>query len=636
MSFASPEASSESPRRRRRRGFRTRAERLASIADWTVLVLAAAAPLAGVWLFGGVRLWSVGPLSMAVLLAALIMWFRIGLSREPVALRLPPGAIPFAVFTVYGFALVPWSAVPYDAFVESLRIATYLVAGFIWLHLLSRQNRVNWLITLLFIVVGAMAWYSLILHAHGSRAVLNLERPDVYYMRASGAYFCPNHFANLLAMTIPFALGIAVGRGFPIPLRLLAAYTALLALPPLYLTQSRSGWIGIVVAIAVFVLLLAWRRSVKVFVGALAAIPAAVAAGGAAAWALSPMVRARIEDALQGNVRLSLWKDTLAMIADSPVFGFGPYSYRWVYPHYWHHMKLYFDPQFAHNDYLHLVAEYGAAGLLLIVAVVATIAWRFLKPFRRMETGRAAPLVAGLAGAAAGAMAHACFDFNFHIYGNVQVLVLMIGLTASVLYSEGVLPTRMVGPPRLRWSLAAAALSIVLLGLTGRAVASYAYALQGDFRREAIDYEASEAAYQRALRIDDGNWSAHQGLGQLLVLQAFWNRDPGTKSNQIAMAMASLETASKLNTWSTDALFGISRLHNMKGDREQALAVLGQMVEKQPHHWDFRAEYALQLRMMGRYAEALEAFRAARPPEGSEKVDLNIDFLTRKLAAEPK
>ena len=55
------------------------------------------------------------------------------------------------------------------------------------------------------------------------------------------------------------------------------------------------------------------------------------------------------------------------MIKDRPVFGHGPGSYRWLAEEYRRHMKFVNHlAEYAHNDYLQTLAEYGWVGTLLL------------------------------------------------------------------------------------------------------------------------------------------------------------------------------------------------------------------------------------------------------------------------------
>lgn len=640
MSSASPEAFSEPARgltrsavRRRSRSRSASQSAGQSAYEWVVLALVALAPWLGVWLFGAVRWWSIGPLMALSFLATALCALRYVVERDGLARRFPPGFMPLALFIFYAFLLIPRAAVPYDAHVECLKLASLWCAYWVWSELSGWQGRWRWLAAGFLLVVTVMAWYAIIQHMQGHRGVLNLIRPTDYGMRASGAFFCPNHFANLLDMTVPFALAIAASPAAGLPLRLLAGYSLLVALPPLYLTQSRSGWIGMLLGSITVIALLGLRRSVRRFLARLLVAPVVLGAAGVLVWRWSPMVQERIALALQGNIRIQLWQDTWLMIQDRFWLGWGPLSYRWVYPHYWVHMNSFLDPEYAHNDFIQAWSEFGLVGLVLAVSAVVVVAGKMVLQMRRTGSERSATLIIAFAGGLVATAAHACFDYNFHIYGNASALVMMAGLAAGSLPQNGAAPRPVAASPRHRWfALAGATLAVVALLLTTRAIAAYGISLKADFDAEDSRVEEAQAGYERALRLEPRYWQAHIGLGHLYAGQAFWNRDPETRAQQIEKAEKAYQAALAINPWEGSAAFGLSRLYNLKGQPEEALRMLRGVVEKMPYHRDYWNQLGLQLRQMGRLPEALEAFRRARSLGPNEMADLNIQSITRKLA----
>ena len=628
---AHPNASSPAHRRRRAPSI----PRSQSIVEGFALTLVAAPAVVGIWLFGAVRTWSFGTLIVLAALGAFTVMLARLIFRGDDGVRIPPGSVFGMLFLAWAIALVRGAAVPYAAWIEVLRIASYVAAYWAWTALSGRGLRWRWLLGCLLVSGTLMAWYALIQHGQESRMVLNLVRPLSYGMRASGAYICPNHFASLLEMLIPLGVALACCPAAGIPMRLLGGYSVLVILPPLFLTQSRSGWIGAVAGLTATVCVLALRKSTKRFLAVLCIAPLVVAVVAWLAWESSPMVRERVADALQGNVRLQLWQDTAEMIRAQPWTGHGPGSYRWVYPQFKRHMTAYLDPQFAHNDYLHTLAEYGAVGLLLCLAIVLAVAIRMLLALRRIDDGKNACLVAGFLGALGAALAHAFFDYNLQIFANVHVLIMIAGVTVAGLYAEGILRPVAVGARWLRpLHLAASLVAMALALFAAQAVASYAYNRRGDTRRTAMDYGAARSDYERAVRLDSRNWSPYLGLAHLLRAQSFWNLDPEARGKEAREAEAFYRESLARNPLETSALLGLAKLHAATGDQEKSLAVLEDLVAEVPFHSLYLTELGLRLRQMGRYQEALSRFLEASQIEDTDMIQINIRWLQEKMAQE--
>lgn len=596
--------------------------------DGFAMVMLAASPVLAVWLFGGMPFWAAGPLLFCCLLGAGLYGARPLFFGGKGADPWPPGFLPLLVFIAYGAAQLP-RAIPFESAVEWLKVAGAVLAYGAWTGLSREGGRWRWLLALLLLTVTLMAWYAIIQHAQGSRLVLTVERPAGYGMRASGAYICPNHFANLLALTAPMALALAMMPAAGIPLRLLAGYAALVILPPLYLSGSRSAWLGLLAGLCVTAALLGLRRGARRAWLVLLATAVALAVSSVLVWWLSPLVQARVADALTGNVRLNLWRDTLAMIADKPWWGHGPGVFRWVYPRYWHHLNIYIDPEFAHNDYLQLVAEYGVVGAALLLTALGVALVRMVGQIGRADGARGDFLCAGFVGACAACAVHACFDYNFHVYGNVQTLAVYGGITAGMLGAHG----RFVPPTLLsaRWRFGVALLPFVLLVLLSRSLLSYGLALRGEVARLKQQPDAAVEAYRLAARVAPENGLAHRGIGLARSAQTFLNFDRELKQRQAEEAAQAFQRALQLNPQDLDARFGLAQLRINMGDPQGAVAELRALVDRAPYHREYLVALGLQLRAQQQYEEALALFERAKALGNTEQIQLNIDLLRRRL-----
>lgn len=514
-----------------------------------------------------------------------------------------------------------------------MRNASYLAAFFLWTQLASHQGRWRWLLGIFMLSISVMDWYALIQHGHDSRLVLFHERPPQYEMRASGAYFCPNHFANLICIILPVCLALVTCQQAGIPLRLLSGYTLLLSLPVLLLTQSRSGWLGAVGGLLVVVCLKAWRKGTWRFLVVAVAAPLMAAGGAVAVWLVSPMVQARVADALKGNVRLNLWKDTLDLIQTQPWFGYGPGSYKWVYPHFRHHLLDYLNPEFAHNEFLHLLAETGVAGFSLLALAILFFCVRLFPFLRGASRDKDASLVAGAAGSLAACLIHAGFDYNLQLYANAQSLIAVCGITAACLFAASDLKGKVLRPV-YAWSLALA--GALLLGgvslLAFRSLIARNVTLAADQARAEVRYEAAVQGYEKALRVDASYSPAWLGLGETYRLQSFWNLDATAKAEQAAAALQGFDRAVETNPWNVDALYGKSRVLIAQGRMVEGIQVLRDIVDSVAHHPFYLCELGLRLRQTGRYEEALALFEQAQRVKPSEMAAINIRLLKAKLA----
>ena len=632
----SPGQARGSERRRRRHAVPISVRR--SVYDWVAIILLMGASVVGPFLFGAVRLWSICPLMLLVFLAAALFFTRPLLAKDLRQIQPPPGAYLWTLFLAYGLIMIRRAVSPFDAVIELVKMASYLAAYWVWAELASHHRRWRIILAVPILAVTMIAWYAIIQHAHESRMVLNVERPDTYNMRASGTYICPNHFAALLEMVMPLCLALMFTVAAEIPLRLLAGYALVLFLPVMFLTQSRSGWIGAVVGLSVTALLMALRKNRRLFLVLLITIPVLTASVGFSMWAFSPMAQERFRGALLTSpdsavqARLDLWKDTIPMIKAAPWLGRGGGSYVWVYPQFKSQTAQYLF-NYAHNEYLHMTSDYGLVGLALFAVFVVGASSVFLRMVWKASRDRDAFLTAGVLGAVAAQLVHACFDFNLHIFSNNHLLMLVAGTTAAMMYAAGDFKARKVSPPFHYVVWGGVALLCAWLALTtGQIFLSYGFHYLGDQKRERFEMDNAMRDYKRSITFYHGNWRPYIGMGHVRQSQGFWSLVPEDRQRLSEEAVGFYREAIRLNPQDMEAVFGLSKAWNVLGEQEKALECLRRTVEVERQHLFYETHLGLQLRKMGRYGEALQAFREADVKWNSETIDINIRYLQDKMA----
>lgn len=268
-----------------------------------------------------------------------------------------------------------------------------------------------------------------------------LAEKKFYLDSATGTLVNRNHFAGLLAASLPCALAWILARASRLPSgstlgrRLAAAldrrgsvtiFLSLLwavGLAGLFLSLSRAG---IAFGVAASALTAIGHRGIRTgrrLVGlallvALALVP--LAQVGAERLAARYARTAGELSSVAG--RAVVWKDTARMIAASPVLGVGFGAFDAAYP-------LVRSPavraryEHAHNDALQLVAEGGIVSALLLALLLVPL----LREIPRALTGARGPLAIGFAAGLGAMLAHALVDFNFHIPSNAALACILAG-----------------------------------------------------------------------------------------------------------------------------------------------------------------------------------------------------------------
>ncbi len=608
--------------------------------DLFVLLVLFVGAVGGVFLFGGVRVWSISLLLLFLFSAGILFYLRPFAKEELRTLKLPPGALFIVLFMVCCVARIPFAVVKYEAVFDLIQAAGVLVAYLVWTSLGARVGRWRIVFGLLIFLVTLLCWYALIQQVNGTRFVLNLVRPVQYGMRASASYMCPNHFANLLAMVMCLCLGLSLLRTAGGWLRVLAIYGLVIAVPVLFLTQSRSGWLSAAGGLSVTALLTVWRKNKRLFILILIVLPLIFAVLFGAIWFLSPVARERLEgmnlSSPDGSVgiRFMLWKDTLSMIKDHPLFGHGAGSYRWVYQHYkTHNQQLW--ARYAHNEYLQALAEYGWVGFLLLGGLALRVVWVMLRAALFAQRERERVLASVVVGVSVVVLIHALFDYNFHIFANVQVYFLITGIAASCLFASGVsIPKRLFTP--WWWVISVLMiLSCVFLQVqTSRFLASYYYVWKAKNSQQQFQYDQGIAQTQRAQHILPMDWSAYVCEAEMYRSRIMWEQNKTEKQAMGDKAMALYEKAHALNVYDFEIQHGQSVIAAAQGDQDASMNYLRGVLDCSPNELFFLNRYGIQLRLAGRLDEAMKYFQRARKLGGGHVTQVNITIINKLQAAE--
>jgi tetratricopeptide (TPR) repeat protein len=147
-------------------------------------------------------------------------------------------------------------------------------------------------------------------------------------------------------------------------------------------------------------------------------------------------------DAGQGklNFRRDMWTAAERMWQDHFWWGVGPAHYNYRFREYRpEHVQA--QPDRAHNDYLNLLADWGAAGGIIVLAGMAAFAaglWETRRHVRRAENDLGGSGMSNrfafFIGASAGLLAlavHSAVDFNLHIPANAILAVTLLALLTS-------------------------------------------------------------------------------------------------------------------------------------------------------------------------------------------------------------
>lgn len=306
----------------------------------------------------------------------------------------------------------------------------------------------------------------------------------LYGNRVYGTFFQPNVLASLIATGITLALVLLLLPGLAArPTRLngirrsilflmLAGFTTLLVC-----IQSRAGWLGGVAA--VLLLFRFGRINTTNTRGAIIALSGGIALGSA--WLLSGHALLPLADHTSSNLaRWSMLRDTLAMIIDKPLLGWGYGGFEYNFQHF----RVNQVPptpvteiaRHPHNEILLWVVEGGGIGLTgvgLMLASVGVIVRQSLQRDRRaLRAGhRMAGVPTALCLTALPMAIHTQLEYPFYL-STLHFVTFLLLLSLSDRLGTSVPAQRTLSDTtstRLSFVMAALALSVsVLAGFTLR------------------------------------------------------------------------------------------------------------------------------------------------------------------------
>jgi O-antigen ligase len=547
----------------------------------------------------------------ALTLGVLLLWLaRLWLNPRP-KLLWPP--ISWAVVAFVAYAVVRYLTcdIEYVGRKELLRILVYAGLFFAILNNLHRQETTQIIsFTLIFVAMGISlyAFYQFLTH---SNRVWHF--PVKYGGRASGTYISPNHLAGFLEMLLPLALSYTlVGRGRAMT-KIFLGYAALAIIIGIAVTGSRGSWVACSLALIALFAVLLFQRAHRLPAGLSLLL---LLSGGVWAIAQTNLFHSRINQTIVGgrlnmDVRFVLWDTAVRMWRDHPWFGVGPGHYDHRYRAY-RPSSVQLQPDYAHNDYLNLLADWGMVGSLIVwlglVALGVGIA-RIWKHVRRREDEFGLSLSNKFAYVLGGTIAllalliHATVDFNLQIPANAIIAVTLVALLSSHwrfaterYWFSVQLPGRLVASAGL---LAAA----VYLGQQEVRLGREWVWLDRAARAPELSLERA-AFLEKAGTIEPKNFATAYQLGEIYRVNVF--RGVGDDEAFTERAIAAYQRGIKNHPFDGDYYLGWGMCLDFAGRHAEAENVFLQANELDPNGYFVAAH-------VGRHFVETAEYAAARP-----------------------
>lgn len=398
--------------------------------------------------FGSVQAWAWALITGAVLLCS-TLWAWDVLDRRVLRLVWTPLYFPATILLLlaclqFTAHLSADPAATREALVKLVTdLAIFFLACQLWHDASPRRLRRLGLFVTVF--ACGLAFFGILQFFASPAMIYGIVKP-----RSGGWIFGPyvnhNHYAGLMEMLIPVALGYMIpSRPQPasqprgVLVRSLGPLAILISVASVLLSGSRGGMIALGLE-AVLVTVIAARclpstRRRRAAVGAIVGVAASAALflwldPGRISRRLGAVADLpRAPEATLGE-RLELARDALHIFRTHPWLGTGSGSFATVYPRYrsfasdleWDH---------AHDDYAEALAETGlGGGVAIVLAIVLFIALALGNVRERL--GRDDGWIRlGAAVGCCGLLAHSFGDFNLHIPANASWFAFLAGIAVT-------------------------------------------------------------------------------------------------------------------------------------------------------------------------------------------------------------
>ena len=587
------------------------------------------------------------------LLALGLLW--LALSRKTLTTA-PPGFFLLLLFVIWGVSLIPRSAIPYESTIRMLFIGLFVGAYYYWGNALTLFRRNRWLLGLILFFVVGLALYGLINHFKNPEQVLWVKRYAPYPGRLASTYICPNHFAHIMQMLLPFCLVLLFIPRAGFLIRMLAGCSIIAFAPALYFTESRAGMLGSLLALGVTICLMALRKNKIVFMLLVIVVPLTGAAVLGLAWKHSEMFHRRMTPVVNflteakekgfaetttRDFRPLTWLDSYEMAKEKPITGFGPATYRFLFPKHRNRFKgnkvVTGHP---HNEYLEVATEYGFLGLgLLALAWLYGLIRLFIFSLRTPNQHHAFMAMAFL-GTAAGTMLHSFFDFQMHVFQNALLFAFLGAIAAGPMVGRKQeklsIQTNRAGNifrRILRIALALAALSAFIYSVT---IFSSAFLRSKAQRLLKTDPEQAEKTYLKATHVDPHNWRAYKGLGEIYFSKRHFSLDPMEKRAFAYVERNHFKKAYTSNPLDAPLVYDYGMTLLFLKNKDQGLDLLKQAAELRPYNDEFWWHRGIAQRKEGEYEAALESFNYAYKLHRAAVTRANIKWLKRVMKEQKK
>ena len=412
-----------------RSGNRTR-----HILNWT-LVLGVCSVLGfGPLAFGAVQPWSIAVLEVAVWLLIVVWAVRETANGEFHVIN-NPLYIPMALFA--GVILIQLSfhltAYWYITWTKALLWGSYAGLFFVANQVFNQRQSI-FFFGVFCASYGFLLALFAIIQEFSSNGKIYWVVPNRHGGWIYGPYVNHAHYAGLMEMLVPFAMVFALTNWAGQSGRIFFLFAAIVMSSSIFLALSLGGMIAFSAELVVLSLVL-FRGSRSAYGELSIVILLCLLLIVWLAWLRPAGLIERLARLLNPirdagvTGRAAIVRDSLRMVRDRPVLGWGLGTFPIVYPSYRSFFTNFWVNE-AHNDFVQILVETGVTGFSFAMSFLAMLCWKGIRNSKlwRIDIKSSMTLAAFLG--CIGIMVHSLFDFNLQIPANAAFFFTLSALVA--------------------------------------------------------------------------------------------------------------------------------------------------------------------------------------------------------------
>jgi O-antigen ligase len=341
--------------------------------------------------------------------------------------------------------LLPLSVYSHATEGELYKFLAYAALFLVIMNTIRSQKQMKRLVYTIIAVGFLESFYSFAQFSGYSLPYFNIgQRSSLAY----GTFVNRNHLAGYLEMVIPLAFGVlfvCLGKSGPSPLKkfmalfeekylkaLLVLFIIFILIGALFLTGSRGGILSFSLSMLFLCLLAYTRRLLRkwvlvVLIFLLLVLGSVVIASPEIVIRrLSALTKPETEQSFR--YRWEVWKDSVLICRDFPLFGSGFGTFSHIFQRY---QRFPSDVFFAYteNDYLQQLVETGVVGIFLILWIGVVFFVRTLTAWKQRHSRWTIAMIAGGLSAVFSLCIHSTVDFNLHVPSNAILFTVVAALS---------------------------------------------------------------------------------------------------------------------------------------------------------------------------------------------------------------